>query len=89
MVVYLHFITVFDIYLSTICNNNAINFSIFKGASQYIGDPIECDSNKDSEKFQSVFEDHCWIHGGTRIGHGKPELQKHFGCLIRVIFKVC
>jgi len=57
--------------------------SLLLGASQYIGDPIECDPGVDDEKFQSVFEDHCWIHGGTRIGHGKPDVQKHFGCLIR------
>ncbi len=52
-----------------------------------MGDPIECNGSG-SDKFQSVLEDHCWIHGGTRIGHGKPDVQKHFGCLIRVIFKV-
>ena len=64
-------------------------FSIFKGASQYVGDPIECDpGGSPTDKYASVFEDHCWIHGGTRIGHGDKEKQKHFGCLIRVIFKV-
>jgi len=59
--------------------------SLLLGASQYVGDPIECDpgGSKDTDKYKSVFEDHCWIHGGTRIGHGDKEKQKHFGCLIR------
>merc|ERR1711971_1296049 len=57
--------------------------SLLLGASQYVGDPIECDPGGGSDKYQSVFEDHCWIHGGTRIGHGDKEKQKHFGCLIR------
>ena len=55
------------------------------GASQYIGDPIECYETGSVD--EGVFEDHCWIHGTERIGVGKDnerEIQDHFGCVARV-----
>ena len=57
-------------------------------ASNYIGDPIECDVDVKNEIPNKVFEAHCWMHGaGQLLGtNNKPDLehQRFFECVVKV-----
>ena len=55
--------------------------SAFVGATQYIGDPIEC-LPKNSDKLEKIFERHCWICGTEKIT--RRENQEYFNCITTV-----